>query len=154
MSKKRPDEIIIARNRRARHDYELLQVFEAGLVLTGTEVKSLRQGRASIGEGYVTVLDGEAFLMGAHIPPYVHGNRFNHEPVRPRKLLLKIREIARLDLKLREQGLTCVPTQLYFKLGWAKLEFALARGRKSYDKRYSELEKINRREARSFSPKI
>lgn len=151
MKKKKPEPGVIARNRRARHDYELLQLFEAGIALTGTEVKSLREGRASIGEGFIAITDGEVFLMNAHIPPYVHGNRANHEPRRPRKLLLKAREIARLDERLNEQGLTGVPLKLYFKTSWIKLEFALARGLKNYDKRQSELEKITRRELRADS---
>jgi SsrA-binding protein len=134
---------LIAENRRARYDYELLDRFEAGIVLTGTEVKSLRQGRASLGQAYAEVRDGEAWLMNASIATYDQGNIANHEPERPRKLLLHRGEIASLLGKVRERGFTLVPTRLYFKDGRAKVELALARGKERHDKRRD----IARREA-------
>ncbi len=137
---------VVAQNRRARHDYELGDQFEAGIELRGTEVKSLREGSATIKEGYVTVIAGEAYLINSFIPEYTFGNRNNHDPKRKRKLLLKKREIARLQGKLEEQGLTAVPLELYFVGGWAKLSFALGRGRKNYDKREAERSKTARRE--------
>jgi len=128
-------EKLIADNRRARHDYELLERFEAGVVLTGTEVKSLRAGRATLGQAYADVRDGEAWLHGAEIAVYDQGNRANHEPTRSRKLLLHRREIDRLYGQVREKGLTLVPTRLYFKDGRVKAEIALARGKDVRDKR-------------------
>ncbi len=126
---------LIADNRRARHDYHLLERFEAGLVLTGTEVKSLRDGRAALRQAYAEVRDGEAWLVGAHIPTYEQGNIANHDPDRDRKLLLHQREIASLIGKVGERGLTVVPTRLYFKDGRVKVELALARGKEARDKR-------------------
>ena len=128
-------EKLIADNRRARHDYQLLDRFECGLVLTGTEVKSLRDGRASLGQAYAEVRDGEAWLLGAEIAVYEQGNRANHEPTRARKLLMHRREIDRLYGQVREKGLTVVPTRLYFKDGRVKVELALARGKDVRDKR-------------------
>ena len=125
----------IAENRRARHDYHLLDRFEAGLVLTGTEVKSLRDGRASLAQSFAEVRDGEAWLVGANIATYDQGNIANHDPDRPRKLLLHRREIDRLLGQTRERGLTVVPTRLYFKDGRVKVELALARGKEIRDKR-------------------
>src|SRR5438093_13744749 len=121
-------EKLIVDNRRARHDYQLLDRFEAGLVLTGTEVKSLRDGRATLGQAYAEVREGEAWLLGAEIAVYEQGNRANHEPTRPRKLLMHRREIDRLYGQVREKGLTLVPTKLYFKDGRVKVELALAVG--------------------------
>ena len=126
---------LIAENRRARHDYHLLDRFEAGLALTGTEVKSLRQGHAIIQRAFADVRDGELWLVGAHIPEYAQGNVANHDPDRDRKLLLHRREIDSLLGKTRERGLTLVPTRLYFKDGRAKVEIALARGKEARDKR-------------------
>jgi SsrA-binding protein len=126
---------LIAQNRKARHDYHIEDVFEAGLVLTGTEVKSLRAGRASLVDGYATLSGGEAFLQGVHIPQYTEGTWTNHEPRRVRKLLLHKHELLRLAGKTKESGLTLVPIELYFKDGKAKVAIALARGKKSYDKR-------------------
>jgi SsrA-binding protein len=126
---------VIASNRRARHDYAVLDTYEAGLVLTGTEVKSLRGGRASLADAYAEVRDGEAWLRNLHIPEYTQGTWTNHEPRRPRKLLLHRAEIAKLIGKTRETGLTLVPLALYFRDGRAKVEIALARGKRSYDKR-------------------
>ena len=125
----------IAENRRARHDYVLLERIEAGLVLTGTEVKSLRDGRVVLGQAYADVRDGEAWLHGAEIAEYANGNIANHEPTRPRKLLLHKHEIDALIGKTRERGLTLVPTRLYFKDGRVKIELALARGKEKGDKR-------------------
>lgn len=125
----------IAENRKARHEYELLERFEAGIVLTGTEVKSLRDGRATLTQAYADVRDGEAWLQGAEIATYDQGNRANHEPTRARKLLLHRREIDRLYGQVREKGLTLVPTRLYFKDGRVKVELALARGKNTVDKR-------------------
>jgi len=126
---------IIAQNRKARHDYSILDVYEAGLVLTGTEVKSLRLGRASLVDGFATIDDGEMFLHNVHIPEYEQGSWTNHEPRRVRKLLLHREEIGRLIGKTKESGLTIVPLSLYFSAGKAKVELGLARGKKSYDKR-------------------
>jgi len=126
---------VIAQNRKARHDYAVLDVYEAGIALMGTEVKSLRQGRASLVDAYATVDDGEVWLRGMHIPEYAQGTWTNHEPRRTRKLLLHREEIERLIGKIREGGLTLVPLSLYFSDGKVKCELALAKGRKSYDKR-------------------
>jgi SsrA-binding protein len=126
---------MIAQNRKARHDYSIEDVFEAGLVLTGTEVKSLREGRASLVDGFATIDDGEVFLHGVHIPEYTQGSWTNHEPRRVRKLLLHRSEIGRLIGKTKESGLTLVPLVLYFRGGRVKVEIALARGKHTYDKR-------------------
>ena len=126
---------VVATNRKARHDYLIEDTYEAGLVLTGTEVKSLRAGRASLAEAYARVEGGEAILVGAHVPEYSHGNRTNHEPTRTRKLLLHKKEIQRLQEGLEQKGLTIVPLKLYWKNGRAKIEIALARGKKLYDRR-------------------
>ena len=128
-------EKLIADNRRARHDYHLLDRYEAGLVLTGTEVKSLRDGRAELRQSYADVRGNEVWLVGAHISTYDQGNIANHDPDRERKLLLHRREIASLTGKVKERGLTLVPTRLYFKDGKVKVELALARGKETRDKR-------------------
>ncbi|MEI8105062.1 MAG: SsrA-binding protein SmpB [Actinomycetes bacterium] len=128
-------EKLIADNRKARHDYQLLDRFEAGLVLTGTEVKSLRAGRATLAQAFADIREGEAWLVGAEIATYDQGNSSNHEPTRTRKLLLHRREIDRLYGQVREKGLTVVPTRLYFKDGRVKIELALARGKDVHDKR-------------------
>lgn len=125
----------IAENRKARHDYQLLERFEAGIVLTGSEVKSLRDGRVSLQQSYADVREGEAWLIGAHIDTYDQAGISNHEPERDRKLLLHRRELDSLYGKVREKGLTLVPTRLYFKNGRAKVELALARGKEQRDKR-------------------
>ena len=137
---------LVAQNKKARHDYEILETHEAGLVLTGTEVKSLRQGRASIIDAYAVIESGEAWLMGAHIPEYTEGTWNNHAPRRQRKLLLHKEEIIRLLVKTKESGLALVPLQLYFSDGHAKIEIALARGRKSHDKRQAISERDSKRE--------
>jgi SsrA-binding protein len=126
---------VVASNRKARHDYTILDTYEAGMALTGTEVKSLRAGRASLVDAFGHESNGEIFLHGMHIPEYTQGTWTNHEPRRVRKLLLKKIEIQRLIGKLREEGLTLVPLSVYFHDGWAKVELGLAKGKKSYDKR-------------------
>jgi SsrA-binding protein len=131
---------LIADNRRARYNYELGETFEAGIALFGTEVKSLRAGKSTIAESYASVdRSGEAWLYNANIPEYLQGNRFNHEPKRPRKLLLKVRELARLEQGVEREGMTIIPLRLYFNAkGRAKLQIALARGKKLHDKRETE----------------
>ena len=138
---------LIAQNRYARHEYEILETFEAGLELSGTEVKSLRTGRANLREGYVRIENGEAWLMQTHISPYEQGNRTNHEPDRRRRLLLHRREIEYLDGKVRLQGLTLVPLDLHLRNNRIKLEIGLARGKKLWDKRQAIAERDSRREA-------
>jgi SsrA-binding protein len=133
----------ICLNKKARYEYEILESFEGGLVLQGTEVKSLRQGQASIKESFGDFREEELFLVDCHIPPYTHGNIHNHEPTRPRKILLRRRELKRLQGKVAEKGLSLVPLRLYFRRGLAKVELALVRGKKLHDKR----ETIKRREA-------
>lgn len=137
----------VATNRKARHDYHILETVEAGLVLTGTEVKSLRGGRANLNDSFARIENGQAYLYNMHISPYSHGNRFNHEPTRTRKLLMHKDEIRRLIGKTREQGLTLIPLQIYFnEQGWAKVELALARGKKKWDKREAMAQRDARRE--------
>ena len=138
---------LIAQNRKARHDYHIDDTYEAGLVLTGTEVKSLRAGRASLVDGFAVVKDGEVWLQGVHIPEYTEGTWNNHTPRRSRKLLLHRQEIARLIGKTKESGHTLVPLSLYFKDGKAKVEIALARGKREFDKRQTLMEKQAKREA-------
>lgn len=139
---------LIASNRRARHEYTVDDTYEAGLVLTGTEVKSLRQGNAVITDGFLVIRDGEAWLHQIHIPVYSHGNRENHEPLRKRKLLMKLREIAKLEQKLSRQGYTAFPLELYFSGAWVKVSIGLGKGKKLYDKRQAEKERSARRELR------
>ncbi len=136
-TKPAPDDAIvpIARNKRASHDYEILETWEAGLVLTGTEVKSLRDGRAQITDAYGIIKDGEVWLLNAHIAPYTQGNIYNHDPIRTRKLLLKAKEIQQLIGAVERKGLTLVALDLYFRHGRAKLKLGLARGKKLHDKR-------------------
>jgi SsrA-binding protein len=126
---------VVASNKKARHDYAILDTYEAGMALTGTEVKSLRAGRASLVDAFAQERNGELYLHGMHIPEYTQGTWTNHEPRRTRKLLLKRLEIDRLIGKTRESGLTLVPLQVYFSDGWAKVEIGLAKGKKTYDKR-------------------
>jgi SsrA-binding protein len=142
-----PDEIEpIARNKRARFDYEILETWETGIVLTGTEVKSLRAGKATITDAYGVVKDNEVWLLNLHISPYEQGNRFNHEATRTRKLLLHAKEIRKLIGAVERQGLTLVATEIYFKGGRAKVRLALARGKKLHDKRADLKEKDDKRE--------
>jgi len=144
----------VAQNRKARHLYHILETLEAGLVLSGTEVKSLRAGKANLADSYAMVDRGELWLMNLHISPYEQGNQFNHEPKRKRKLLVHQKEIRRLIGKTREKGLTLVPLSIYFKKGWAKVELALAKGKKSYDKRDDIAKRDSDREiARAMSRK-
>ena len=137
---------LIAQNKKGRHDYFIDEVFEAGLVLTGTEVKSLRAGRATLTDGYGSFKDGELWLSGIHIPEYNEGSWTNHEPRRVRKLLMHRGEILKLIGKTKETGVTLIPLSLYFKDGKAKVEIALARGRKAHDKRAALMEKQANRE--------
>jgi len=126
---------LITQNRKARHNYVIEDTFEAGLALVGTEVKSCRDGKANLADAYAAVQDGELWLMQCHIHPYTHGNRANHDPMRPRKLLLHRSEIERLSVAVSQQGRTLVPLRLYFKHGLAKAEIAIAQGKKTHDKR-------------------
>jgi SsrA-binding protein len=151
MSEKRHPEpdggrISVARNPRASHDYHLLEHWEAGIVLTGTEVKSLRHGKASIKEAYATIRNGELWLEGMHITPYEQGNRWNPEPVRPRKLLLHRRELAGLIGGVEQKGFTLVPLEIYFRRGRAKVALALAKGKKQHDRREDLKRRIADRE--------
>jgi SsrA-binding protein len=139
-------EKLVASNRRVHHDFDILETHEAGLVLQGTEVKSLRDSRADLKESYARIEGNEAWLLGLHISPYAQGNRANHDPLRPRKLLLHRGEINRLLGKIMEKGLTLVPLRLYFKQGRAKVEIGLARGRKTLDKRHAIREREETRE--------
>ena len=141
-----PSQKTVASNRRALHDYEILERFEAGIVLTGSEVKSLRGGRGSLSEAYGRVQGGEAWLEGMHIPPYEQGEKRGYEPVRRRKLLLHRNEIERLIGKTQERGLTLVPLRVYFSHGLAKVEVGLARGKRQFEKRQATLEREHRRE--------
>jgi SsrA-binding protein len=142
-------EKLIASNKKALHDYFILQKFEAGLMLTGTEVKSLRDGKANLKDAYVIFKNDEAFLFGAHISPYSHGNLENHEPERTRKLLLHRREIDKLRVQTTEKGMSVVPLRLYFKGSRVKTEIAIVRGKKQYDKRETEKKREADREAAS-----
>lgn len=137
MARSGPDEAtkLIAQNRKARHDYSIEQTFEAGLVLVGTEVKSCRDGKANLSDAYAVVKDNEPWLMQCHISPYSHGNKLNHDPMRPRKLLLHRSEIERMHAASAQQGRTLIPLRLYFKHGIVKIEIAVARGKKTYDRR-------------------
>ena len=138
---------VVAQNKKARHDYHIEDTYEAGLVLMGTEVKSLRMGRASLVDGFADVEDHEVWLHGVHIPEYTQGTWTNHAARRKRKLLLNRREIDKIESRISEKGLTLVPLSLYFKDGRAKVEIGLARGKKSYDKRQAIAERTARREA-------
>lgn len=132
---------LVANNKKARHDYFIEKIYEAGLVLKGTEVKSIRQGRVNLKESYVIVKDGEVFVFGMHISPYKEGNIFNEDPLRMRKLLLNKNEIRKISQDVKLAGSTVVPLRLYFKNGRAKLEIALVKGKKLYDKRESQRER-------------
>jgi SsrA-binding protein len=151
MKQDQPEKASIARNKRARHEYHLLETWEAGLALTGTEVKSLRAGKANITDAYGVVRDGEVYLLNLHIAPYEQGGYVNHEPTRTRKLLLHRREIRKLIGAVERQGLTLVPLELYFKRGRAKVAISLARGKKVHDKRADERRREDERDmARAF----
>ncbi len=150
MTNKKPSagdaEQIVCVNRQARHNYFIEETYEAGLVLLGSEVKSLRDGKANLKDSYARIQRGEAFLLNAHVSPYPGANRFNHDPTRMRKLLLHQREIERLTGKTKERGFTLIPLRLYFKNGRAKVELGLARGKKLYDKRETLRRKAAERE--------
>jgi SsrA-binding protein len=141
-----PSQKTVASNRRALHDYEILDRFEAGIVLTGSEVKSLRGGRGSLSESYGRVQGGEVWLEGMHIPPYEQGEKRGYDPIRRRKLLLHRNEIERLIGKTQERGLTLVPLRVYFSHGLAKVEVGLGRGKRQFEKRQTTLEREHRRE--------
>jgi SsrA-binding protein len=137
----------VASNRKARHDYDILDRFECGIQLTGTEVKSLREGRASLVDGFGRVRDGELWLEGMHVPPYEQGDKRTHQPVRPRKLLLHRHEIEQIAAQVAEKGLSLVPLRVYFTHGIAKVELAVARGRRRHEKRHAIAEREAAREA-------
>jgi SsrA-binding protein len=139
---------LITENRRARFEYHIIRRLETGIVLTGTEVKSIRQGHFSLGEAYVTVRDGELFLIGAHISPYEQGNRFNPDPTRDRKLLAHKHEIRQLDVATQQRGMTLIPLKAYFADGRVKVEIGVARGKKIYDKREAIKERSQERDIR------
>jgi SsrA-binding protein len=141
---------LITQNRKARFEYTIEETFEAGLVLTGTEVKACREGRANLTDAYAIVDNGEAFLLQCHISPYSHGNRVNHEPLRTRKLLLHRSEVDKLKIKSSQEGRTLVPLRLYFKHGLVKAEIAVGRGKKSHDKRASIAEREAERRMRQL----
>jgi SsrA-binding protein len=146
-AKAKPDQRTLASNKRARHDYHILETVEAGIQLSGTEVKSARSGKVQLKDSYIEFKDGQAFLVGAHISPYSHGNRENHEPEQVRRLLLRKREIDRLFGRTQLKGLTVIPLSVYLKGNWIKLEIALAQGKKLYDKRETERARELDREA-------
>jgi SsrA-binding protein len=136
----------VTSNRRAFHDYHILETVEAGIVLTGTEIKSIREGKVNIAEAYARVENDELWLIGSHVAPYTHGNRSNHDPDRPRKLLVHRRELDRLRAAVEQRGLTLVPLRLHLKQGLAKVDVGVARGKKLYDKRAAEAERQSRRD--------
>lgn len=137
---------VVTSNRRAFHEYHILESVEAGIALTGTEIKSIREGKATIAEAYARIENGELWLVGSHVPPYSHGNRANHDPDRPRKLLVHRRELDRLRTAIEQKGLTLVPLRLHLKGGLAKLDVGVGRGKKLYDKRASDAERQSRRD--------
>jgi SsrA-binding protein len=146
MPKDREAVKVIAQNRKARHDFFIEETYEAGIVLQGTEVKSLRLGKANMQDSYAQVRDGEIFVSGLHISPYEMGNRFNHDPVRTRKLLLHHSEIVKLGIQVAKKGLTLIPMSLYFKKGMVKMQLAVAKGKLLHDKREDQADKGAHRE--------
>lgn len=146
MAVEKENDSVVVSNRKAFHDYFIEETLEAGIVLSGTEVKSLREGRINLKDSFARVENGEVLLYNCHIGPYSHGNISNHDPTRKRKLLLQRREIERLLGKAQQRGYTLVPLKIYFKRGWAKVELGLARGKKLYDKRETESKKSAQRE--------
>lgn len=136
----------LAQNRKARHDYEIVDTYEAGLVLTGTEIKSIRKGKMNLKDGYISIYNGEAWLKSTHISPYDHGNLFNHDPERDRKLLLHRQEIRKLSDEVKQNSMTIVPLKVYLVRGRAKLLIGLARGKNKYDKRHSLKEQQAKRD--------
>ncbi len=149
MAEKQAGEKVVATNKKAYHDYFILEKLEAGIVLLGTEVKAIREGRLNLKDSYAMVQSGETFLLNCHISPYSHGNRQNHDPTRTRKLLLHQREIRKLIGKTQEKGLTLVPLRVYLKRGRIKIELGVARGKKLIDKRETERRKEADREAKA-----
>ena len=137
---------LISDNRRARHEYEILETFQAGIELMGTEVKSMRQGKANLADSFARVEAGQLFLYNCHVDIYEHGNRFNHEPKRKRRLLMHHKEILKIKGKMQEKGLTLIPLKIYFKKNWIKVDLALARGKKLYDKRQSIMKRETKRQ--------
>ena len=147
MAKAKNDGVkVVAQNRKARHDYFIEQTYEAGIALVGTEVKSIRQGKVNLRDSYIAIKNGEAILQGMHVTPYEQGNRFNHDPMRNRVLLLHKREIGRLDVAASREGMTLIPLDLYLKKGLVKVTVAVAKGKKLYDKRDSEAKRDAKRQ--------
>lgn len=142
----KPNDKPLAQNRKARHDYEIIDTYEAGMVLKGTEIKSIRDGKINIQDGYISIYGGEAWLKNAHISPYDFGNLFNHDPLRDRKLLLKKREIEKIQAEVKQSSMTVVPLKIYLVRGRAKVLIGIARGKDKYDKRHSLKEKQANRE--------
>lgn len=142
----RRNDRVVTSNRRAFHDFHILETIEAGIVLTGTEIKSIRESKITISEAYARLDHGELWLIGSHVSPYSHGNRANHDPDRPRKLLVHRRELARLQEAIEQRGLTLVPLRLHLKQGRAKIDIGVARGKKLFDKRASEAERQSKRD--------
>jgi SsrA-binding protein len=142
----KPATKVVADNRRARHEYEILSTIETGIELFGTEVKSMRTGKANLQDAFARIEKGQLWLYNCHISPYEHGNRFNHEPLRPRRLLVHRNEIARLQQQMKEKGLTLIPLKLYFKRNWVKVDLALVRGKHLYDKREAITERDSKRQ--------
>jgi SsrA-binding protein len=136
----------VADNRRARHEFEIVEVYEAGIALVGTEVKSIRQGRANLSDSFARIDNGEIWLYNCNISPYDHGNRFNHEPTRKRKLLMHSKEILKLKQRTQEKGLTLVPLKMFFKGNFCKIDIALARGKQLYDKRETIAKRDSKRQ--------
>src|SRR5271156_2610005 len=137
---------VVADNRRARHEYEILETIEVGLALSGTEVKAIRQGKANLQDSFARIEDNEIWLYRCHISPYDFGNRFNHDPLRKRRLLMHRRQINKLKAQTQEKGLSLIPLKLYFKGNWAKIDLALARGKQLYDKRQAIAKRENQRQ--------
>jgi SsrA-binding protein len=148
MAKDERSDPLVTTNRKARHDYAILETYEAGLVLTGTEVKSLRQGKANLTDGYATVTNGEVWLLGMHVSPYEQGSYSNVDPVRKRKLLLHKKEIRKILTKTQQKGFTLVPLKVYFKHNVAKVELAIAQGKRSFDKRHDIAKRETERDLR------
>ena len=147
MAKAEPSGVkVVAQNRKARHDFFIEETYEAGIALVGTEVKSIRQGKVNLRDSFIQIKNGEAILQGMHITPYEQGNRFNHDPLRARTLLLHKREIGKLDVAVSREGMTLIPLELYLKKGRIKVLVAVAKGKKLYDKRHSEAERDAKRQ--------
>ena len=147
MAKAEPSGVkVVAQNRKARHDFFIEETYEAGIALVGTEVKSIRQGKVNLRDSFIQIKNGEAILQGMHITPYEQGNRFNHDPLRARTLLLHKREIGKLDVAVSREGMTLIPLELYLKKGRVKVLVAVAKGKKIYDKRHSEAERDAKRQ--------